>query len=355
MTASHTTPSTPNTNIPPTNAAPTTPNSPASATCVGIDIGKAAFVTCLLPTRETRTWQNTAEGIAAAVAWLLGVVPQRIVLEATGGYERELLLAMLDAGLPAASVNPRQSHHARHALLKLDKTDHSDAEVLAWMAQHMDLEVTARPSENLLKLRDLVARRMQLVQMRTAEMNRRQMAKLRSEQKSIDRHVQFLEREIKKLAAEIAKLIEADEQWHKAAQLLQSVPGVGATTAHTLIAELPELGHASREQISALAGLAPRAKQSGMHDGPRHIYGGRAVVRTSAYMATLCAIRCNPMLKQTYIRLRKLGKLAKVAITACMRKLLIVLNSLLKTGQAWRNVLEMQSELAPVPGTPEKG
>ena len=154
-------------------------SSSASATPVhvGIDIAKASFVTCLLPTRETRTWQNTAKGIAAAVAWLKSLAPKRIVLEATGGYERELLLAMLDAGLPAVSINPRQSHHARHTLLKLDKTDHSDAEVLAWMAEHLQLRTTERPSENLLKLRGLVARRGQLVQMRTAELNRQHLAR----------------------------------------------------------------------------------------------------------------------------------------------------------------------------------
>ena len=320
---------------------------------VGIDVAKDSFVACVLPARQSRTFSQTREGFDEAIAWLKTFTPRRVVLEATGGYERDLLLALLEAGLPTASINPRQSHHARQTLLQLDKTDHADAEVLAWMAEHLQLRLQESPPEKLLQLQDLVARRSQLVRMKTAEMNRKQMARLNSEKNSIERHLKFLVREVKSLEGAIAKLIEADDDWTHTARLLQSMPGVGPATSHALLAELPELGQANREQISALAGLAPRAVQSGPYDGPRHIRGGRANVRAALYMATLAALRCNPVIKHYYIHLKQLGKQAKVAITACMHKLLMILNSMLKAGQPWRNVLAMDAD--PLPGTTEKG
>lgn len=320
---------------------------------VGIDVAKESFVVCVKPAGQSRTFPQTRAGYEEVIAWLQPFAPQKIVLEATGGYERDLLWALLEAGLPTASINPRQSHHARQTLLQLDKTDQTDAEVLAWMAEHLQLRLQQSPPEKLLRLQDLVARRRQLVRMKTAELNRIQQARQRDEQRSLQRHLKFLEREVKCLERAIAKLIEADDDWNQTTRLLQSMPGVGAATSHALLAELPELGKANREQISALVGLAPRAVQSGPYDGPRHIRGGRADVRSAIYMATLTAIRCNPVIKNYYIRLRQLGKKTKVAITACMHKLLIILNSMLKAGQAWRNVLA--TEVAPLPGTAEKG
>lgn len=320
---------------------------------VGIDVAKESFVVCVQPTGQSRTFSQTRAGYEEVIAWLKPLAPRRIVLEATGGYERELLWALLEAGLPTASINPRQSHHARQALLQLDKTDHSDAEVLAWMAEHLQLRLQESPPKKLLELQDLVTRRAQLIRMRTAEKNRSQQCRLREEQRSLERHLKFLDKEIKQLEAAIAKHVEADDDWNQTARLLQSTPGVGPATSHLLIAELPELGKANREQITALAGLAPRATQSGTYDGPRQIRGGRTNVRSALYMATIAALRCNEVIKGYYVHLRKLGKQAKVAITACMRKLLIILNSMLKANQPWR--VGLATNAAPQPGTPEKG
>lgn len=333
MTATEKTPSAPQTN---SELVATPPH------YVGIDVAKESLVVCVMPAGQARTFPQTRAGYEELIAWLNPFQPRRIVLEATGGYERDLLWALLEAGLPTASINPRQSHHARQTLLQLDKTDHSDAEVLAWMAEHVQLRLQESPPQKLLELQDLVARRAQLIRMRTAEKNRSQQCRLREEQRSLERHLKFLDQEIKQLEAAIAKHVEADDEWSQAAKLLQSTPGVGPATSHLLIAELPELGQANREQITALAGLAPRAVQSGPYDGPRHIRGGRTNVRSALYMATLAAIRCNPVIKGYYVHLRKLGKKTKVALTACMRKLLIILNSMLKAGQPWRDGQEPQ-------------
>jgi transposase len=305
---------------------------------VGIDVSKDSLVVCLLPARQSRNFPQTTAGHVAAIAWLQNLPIGRIVLEATGGYERPLMIALLDAQLPVSVVNPRQSHHAARTLDKLDKSDRSDAEVLAWMAEHVQSALTPRPREKQLALQDLVARRGQLVQLKTMETNRRQQAHHATARASIDEVLRLLKREIARLERAIAKLIQADDQWRRQAQLLQSASGVGPATSHLLVAELPELGRANRAQIGALAGVAPRLDQSGKHDGRRYIQGGRASVRTALYMATLSAIRHNPAIKKYYIHLRQLGKVPKVAITACMRKLLIVLNSMLKTDTAWRDV-----------------
>jgi transposase len=291
-----------------------------------------------MPARELRSFPQTPAGFADAIAWLREPSPRRLVLEATGGYERLLLMALLDAELPVAVVNPRQSHHARLAMNKLDKSDHSDAEVLAWMAEHVDAELAARTPEKLRELRDLVARRTQLVQLKTIETNRRQQAHSSAAQRSIDKVLKCLKDEIAKLEAAIAKLIDADDEWRAKAKLLQSASGVGAATSNLLVAELPELGRANRAEISALVGVAPRLDQSGKREGQRYIQGGRASVRNVLYMATLSAIRHNPAIKQHYVHLRQLGKLAKVALTACMRKLLGILNTILKTNTPWHDV-----------------
>jgi transposase len=303
----------------------------------GIDVSKDSFVVCLLPARESRAFSQTPAGFAEAIAWLGGQPMRRIVLEATGGYERHLLMALLDAGLPTAMINPRQSHHAALTLNELDKSDCSDAEVLAWMAEHLDSALAIRPPEKQQELQDLVARRAQLVQLKTMETNRRQQAHNVTARRSIDKVLKLLKGEIAKLEAAIAKLIDADDEWRRKAQLLQSAKGVGTATSNLLVAELPELGRVNRAEISALVGVAPRLDQSGKREGQRYIQGGRASVRTALYMATLSAIRHNPAIKRYYAHLRQLGKAAKVAITACMRKLLGILNTMLKTNTPWRD------------------
>ncbi len=329
----------------------TVPETSPTSYYVGIDIAKESFVVCLMPTGITRSFPQTPAGYAAVIAWLQSYAISKIVLEATGGYEQDLLLALLEAGLPTASINPRQSHHARLTLHQLDKTDHSDAEVLAWMAEHIRSRNAEPTSPKLLELKELVGRRAQLVRMKTAESNRRQQALQREEQRSLDRHLKFLMREIKQLEAAIAQRVQADDEWRQAARLLQSMPGVGPATSHLLISELPELGKANRQEISALVGVAPRAVQSGTYDGPRHIRGGRTAVRSALYMATLSAIRCNEVIRGHYRHLKQLGKKTKVAITACMRKVLMILNSMLKTNQPWR----LATAGEPLPGTTEQG
>ena len=334
------------------NPSPSAPKPVSSAVdhFTGVDVAKESLVAWMLPVDKSRVFPNTPTGHGEFIAWLQPFAPQKIMLEATGGYEQELLWALLEAGLPAIRVNPRQTHHARQMLSQHDKTDLADAAVLAWMAEHMQLRTPPPPSQKLTELRDLVSRRAQLVKMRTAEKNRKKQCRLEVEELSLKRHMKFLKQEIQTLEAAIGKLVQADDEWNQTAALLRSIPGVGPTTSHVLIAELPELGQANRAEITALAGLAPRAVQSGPYDGPRHIRGGRAPVRTALYMATVCALRCNSVIKGYYAHLRKQGKKAKVALTACMRKLLIILNSILKAGQPWRPALANTP-----PGTPEKG
>jgi transposase len=314
----------------------------ASESHVGIDVAKKSFVVHIRPSDVSRTFEQTAEGHAAVVAWLQEFSVGCITLEATGGYERELVMALLEAKLPVAVVNPRQSNHAAKALGELDKSDRSDAEVLSWMAAHVPTPLHEQPSEKQQEMRDLVARRTQLVQMRTAEMNRREQARNKESRRSVQSIIDSLRKEIFRIEAAIAKLIESDDDWQQKAKLLQSATGIGKATSNTLVAELPELGHANRQQIASLVGLAPRLCESGTWRGERHIWGGRATVRTALYMATLSAIRSNAIIKKYYIHLRQKGKAAKVAITACMRKLLVVLNSVLKNNTPWRDVTTTQ-------------
>lgn len=314
---------------------PVVPSPPAY---VGIDVSKDSFVVCVRPTQELRNFPQTSAGFAAAIAWLGRWPIQRIVLEATGGYERRLLMALLDAKLPTAMINPRQSHHAALTLNQLDKSDRSDAAVLAWMAEHLDSPLTVRPPEKQQELQDLVARRAQLVQLKTMETNRRQQAYNVTAQRSIDKVLKLLEGEIARLETAITRLIDADDEWRRKVQLLQSAKGVGPVTSQLLVAELPELGQANRAQIQALVGVAPRLDQSGKRVGECYIRGGRASVRTALYMATLSAIRHNRVIKRYYVHLRQLGKAPKVAIVACIRKLVGILNTILKTNTPWRDL-----------------
>jgi len=323
----------------PTTIVTSSPEGVLPALYVGIDVSKDSFVVHLRPAGTSRTFQQTPAGLDQVIAWLQPQGVKLMVLEATGGYERKLALALLDAGLPTSVVNPRQSHHAAKVLNRLDKSDHSDAEVLSWMAEHLGPALATRPTKEALELQDLMARRTQLIQMRTAETNRRQQAHHEAARRSIDKIVKTLNGELAKIDAAIAKLIDADDTWRRTAELVQSTIGVAVGTSNMLIAELPELGRLNREKIAALAGLAPRLDQSGTRDGNRHIQGGRSSVRTALYMATLSAIRHNPVIKEYYVHLRAKGKVFKVAITACMRKLLNILNALVKHDTPWRDLL----------------
>jgi transposase len=260
----------------------------------------------------------------------------RIVLEATGGYERPLVAELLVAKLPAVVVNPRQVRDFAKALGKLAKTDRIDAEVLARFAQAVQPELRSLPNAAEQQLKETLARRQQLLAMRTMESNRLQQASAVTVRKDVKSVLEFLDKRLGRIDDELEQLIKQSPAWQEKARLLKSVPGVGEQTARVLIAELPELGTCSRQQIAALAGLAPMNCDSGKWRGQRHIQGGRAIVRSSLYMATLSAIRRNRLLRPYYVRLRSTGKCGKVALTACMRKLLTILNAMLRDQQPWR-------------------
>jgi transposase len=242
-----------------------------------------------------------------------------------------------------AIVNPRQVRDFARGLGVLAKNDRIDARVLAIYAQHVTLRLLQKTSEKQEELMALVVRRRQLVALQTAESNRLQQTTVKRANKSIRHMLDVLRKELKKLDAEIAGLIQADDDWRNKAELLQSVPGVGPGTSAALVAELPELGKLNRQQIASLAGLAPFSRDSGQFHGQRSIWGGRKAVRTALYMAAFNAKRCNPIIRAFANRLQQAGKRSKVILTACMRKLLVILNTMLRNQTTWKNALEPQN------------
>ena len=305
--------------------------------CFGIDVASETLELADFPNSMFDTFANDAEGIACIVQILQKQHVERIVVEATGGYEVSLVVALHEAKLPVVVINPRQARDYAHALGILAKTDHIDARVLARFAHDVQPPTRDFPDENARKLDAMLARRRQLLDLRTAELNRRHQARLPEIQRSIDSVVDLLNREIDEIDAQLASAIEADETWRMKDQLLQSVQGVGAVTSRALLAELPELGRLNRRQISSLVGVAPFNVDSGRMRKPRAIRGGRASVRSALYMSAFSGIRCNPTLRAFYERLRQAGKKFKVAITACMRKLLTILNAILHNLTPWRS------------------
>lgn len=304
---------------------------------VGVDVSKDALDDCLLSgaDRQAGHWANDASGIAQCVEVYRRRQVQLIVVEATGGLERPLVAALAEAKLPVAVINPRQARDFAKAGGLLAKTDAIDAYALALFAQRMQPEPRPIPAENQAELADLTARRRQLIAMRTAELNRLHQARNAAVTKSVQALIQALDQQLDDIDQQIGKLIEADKQLNRKADILDSAPGIGPTTARILVAELPELGKLNRQQIGALAGLAPVNHDSGRLRGARHIRGGRANVRTCLYMATLTAIRSNPTIQVFYRRLVTAGKLKKVALIAAMRKLLIILNTMIRTEREW--------------------
>jgi len=255
-----------------------------------------------------------------------------VVLEATGGYERNVIAEWLEAGDRVAVVNLRQVRDFAKGLGILAQTDRIDARVIALFAQHVQPRMLREMPEQQWELADLVTRRRQLLDLRTRESNRSKQTATKAARKSIP---QVLNGQINKLDKAIAQLIDSDDDWKAQSELLQSTSGLGRVTAATLLAELPELGELNRQQIAALVGLAPFNDDSGQHQGQRHITGGRAAVRCVLYMATLVATKHNPTLKAFAQRLQKSGKKFKVVQTACMRKLLVILNTMLKNKTSW--------------------
>jgi len=320
-----------------TTATPSAP-APASpvAVCVGIDVAKAHLDLCVHEPREEWRLANDASALPELVARLQPLAPQLVVLEATGGYESAAAAALAAAGIPVAVVNPRQVRDFARATGQLAKTDRLDARILAQFAAVVRPTPRPLPSAAARELSLLVARRQQVLEMLTAERNR-QYALPAALRERVEQHLSWLKAECALLDAELARLVRQSPLWHAQEQLLRSVPGVGRVTAVTLIADLPELGQLSRQKIAALVGVAPLARESGSRRGKRSCWGGRGGVRSSLYMAALVATRFNPVIQAFYQRLLAAGKAKKVALVACMRKLLVILNAMVKQNQPWQS------------------
>jgi len=274
-------------------------------------------------------------GIRELVARCQGLTPTLIVLEATGGYEAAVVAALATAGLPIVVANPRQVRDFAKATGQLAKTDAIDAQVLALFAERVRPEPRPLPDEAAQALEALLTRRRQLVEMLTAERNRLLIARP-AVRRDLQQHIRFLERRLREADDDLHTAVKASPLWRVKDDLLQSVPGVGRVVSLTLLAELPELGRLSHKEIAALVGVAPLNRDSGTLRGKRLVYGGRAPVRAVLYMAALVASKCNPVIRTFYLRLRAAGKPAKVALTACMRKLLVILNAMARSGRAWQ-------------------
>lgn len=303
---------------------------------VGVDVSKEKLDVYVRPLGERFTVDNDPRGHGELVERLRGRAIVRIVLEATGGYEAPAALALSRASLPVCVVNPRQVHDFKKSTGQLAKTDVIDAEVLAHFGEAIRPDIRPLPDEAVLALSALVARRHQLIEMRTAELNRLEKSPARVIARRIRSHVDWLEKEIQRVEDELDRMIKGSPLMSGKSGLLQSAPGVGPAVSRCLLADLPELGTLNRKEISALVGVAPFNRDSGRaKDGQRHIWGGRAHVRCVLYMAALSAARYNPTIRVFYKRLLVMGKEKKVALVACMRKLLTILNAMIRSGSNW--------------------
>lgn len=302
---------------------------------VGIDISKARLDITVHESGEQWVEWYDGPGLARLVARLKALQPARIVLEASGGLEARLVVELAAASLAVAMVNPKRVRDFAKAKGLLAKTDRLDAGALAHFAAALQPPLTRLPSEDEQRLAELVTRRRQVVEMLTAEQNRLRTAPARLRER-IGRHIAWLEAELNALNTDIHDFIGQHPHWQDDADRLDSVPGIGPVTAATLLADLPELGQLNRKRIAALVGVAPFNHDSGRRRGQRRIRGGRTAVRNVLYMATLSATRFNPVIRAFYERLRRAGKEKKVALTACMRKLLTILNAMICHQQAWR-------------------
>lgn len=303
---------------------------------VGIDVSQEHLDLHERPSGRSQRFTNDAEGIPAIVARMVELQPTRIVVEATGGLEMPLILALVDRQLPIVQINPRQARDFAKACGKLAKTDPIDAATLAHFAEAIRPPLRDFPSEEMRELRELLDRRQQLVGNRVMEQNRLGSTTLRSVRRDIETHIRFLNRKIADVEKQMKKLIEKSEALRQKDDILQSVPGIGDQVSRTLLIRLPELGTLERRPLTCLVGLAPMNWDSGVMKGSRHIRGGRSEVRVALYQAAVSAIRFNPEMKAFYARLRAAGKQAKVALVAVARKLLVIVNTLVAKNQTWR-------------------
>lgn len=302
---------------------------------VGIDISKADLQVDSYPQSESKQWSNDEHGRQQAAAYLEGRQPKSIVVEATGGVESALVAELAARRLPVVVINPRQARDFAKALGVLGKTDKVDARILARYGQAIRPPLRPIPDAEALELTALLARRRQIVDMITAEGNRAAAAPKRIA-KDIQRHIHWLQKRLKETDDDLDRRIRQSEIWRHKSDLMTSAPGVGRVTATALVAQLPELGTLNRRAISSLVGVSPYSCDSGSLRGRRHIWGGRRNVRNALYMATLVATRHNPVIRAFYKRLLAAGKPKKVALVACMHKLLIILNSMIKHDEPWR-------------------
>ena len=301
---------------------------------VGIDVAKASMDIAVHPTGLRWSFPNDDTGIGKAVTCLQELAPMLVVLEATGGIELPITAALVVAGVPVVVVNPRQVRDFAKATGRLAKTDTLDAQVIAHFAAAVRPTPRPLPDNQAREFSAILVRRRQVVQMLTAERNRLSTAR-KSVRGRIQTHITWLEQELADIGDDLRCNVQESPVWREKDNLLRSVPGVGPVLSATLLTELPELGTLNRRQIAALVGVAPLNRDSGTLRGKRTVWGGRAPVRAALYMATLVATRYNPIIRSFYQRLCAAGKAKKVALTACMRKLLIILNAMLKHRTPW--------------------
>lgn len=304
---------------------------------IGIDVAKDKLDVAL--PEQVGTFANESEGHSKLIKQLSGLQLEAIIVEATGGYERAVVAELAAAKLPVVVVNPRQVRDFARATGKLAKTDKIDAQVLADFGKAVNPEMRPLPDKRQVELQQQLARRRQIVGMLTAESNRYKQATDKLVRKSIADVCKTLRKQLKNIDQQLQETIKKTPAWRDKENLLRSVPGVGPQTALSLLAELPELGTCSRQQIAALVGVAPINRDSGKFRGYRSTWGGRATVRSALYMATLVATKHNPVIHAHYHHLQALGKCKKVALVACMRKLLCMLNAILREQKPWENKL----------------
>lgn len=302
---------------------------------VGIDVAKSRLDVHCLPQGQAFALANDQAGVAELVERLEPLAPALIVLEATGGFEHPAAAALALAKLPVAVVNPRQARDFARATGQLAKTDQIDAATLALFAERVRPPVRPLPDDDARALDALMQRRRQLLEMRAAERNRLGVAFSATVRDSLQAHIDWLSRQLHDTEKELGRVIQASPVWRAKDELLQSIKGVGPAVSQTLLAALPELGTLSRQEVAALAGLAPLARDSGTRRGQRSIGGGRACVRSLLYMAALSASRFNPALRSFCERLRRAGKAARVCLVAVARKLLTIANAVLRDGVPW--------------------
>ena len=303
---------------------------------VGVDVSKQRLDVAIRPAGETWTISNDDAGIKTLVKVLAERSPQLIVMEATGGHEYAAAYSLMKAGLPVAVVNPRQVRDFARAVGKLAKTDPIDAQILAHFGEAVQPRARPIADERLEEIGHLVTRHRQLIEMLVAERNRR-MSVRGTARRDVDATIRFLRGRLDKIDDELKTLIAKHPDWNAKAELLDSVPGVGPVLISSIVAELPELGTLNRKQIAALVGVAPFNNDSGQSRGRRRIWGGRAHLRSLLYMSVVAGIRFNATIRTFYKHLVAAGKPPKVALVACMRKLLVSLNAMLKSRQPWRS------------------